>query len=115
MPRPHAARLLEHLLHPPAPAAAAPLRPLRKAQRRRAAGERLVGHDLAADPTPDRLQALLRDRLYGSDLGTVDGDRFVGLPEPADTTPDNRGLSGQRGFHYPQVPARDTAVAVGSA
>lgn len=45
----------------------------------------------------------------------VDGDGFVGLPEPADTTPDNRGLSGQRGFHYPQVPARDPAVAVESA
>ncbi|MHA7867942.1 MAG: hypothetical protein ACX93U_10650 [Salipiger thiooxidans] len=45
----------------------------------------------------------------------VEGERFVGLPEPADTTPHNRGLSGQRGFHYPQVPASDPAVAVGSA
>lgn len=45
----------------------------------------------------------------------VDGDGFVGLPEPADTTPDNRGLSGQRGLHYPQVSASDPAVAVGSA
>ncbi|NVK60788.1 MAG: sulfatase-like hydrolase/transferase [Rhodobacteraceae bacterium] len=77
------------------------------------------GHDLAADPaqaeTLDRLKALLRGHLYGSDLEMVDGDRFVGLPEPADTTPDNRGLSGQRGFHYPQVPASDPTVAVGAA
>lgn len=77
------------------------------------------GHNLAADArqaeTPDRLKALLRGHLYGSDLGRVDGDGFVGLHEPADTTPDNRGLSRQRGLHYPQVPASDPAVAMASA
>ena len=65
-------------------------------------------------PVEDRLRALLRASLYGEDLQFVNGDRFIGMPEPEVTVPDNRGLSGQRGFHYPQVPASDPTVAVGA-
>lgn len=65
-------------------------------------------------PVEDRLRAVLRASIYGEDLQLLDGERFIGLPEPELTVPDNRGLSGQRGFHYPQVPASDPTVAVGA-
>ncbi|WP_289154537.1 hypothetical protein [uncultured Salipiger sp.] len=60
------------------------------------------------------MRALLRGALYGEDLALVDGDRFVGLPASALRTPDNRGLSGQRGPHFPQPPASDPSSPVGA-
>ncbi|MFV0334815.1 MAG: sulfatase-like hydrolase/transferase [Tropicimonas sp.] len=78
----------------------------------------LEQRDLAADPGQAdvlaRLQALLRGHLYGEDLELVDGERFIGLPAFEPAMGDNRGLSGQRGFHYPQVPPSDPSVAVGA-
>jgi arylsulfatase A-like enzyme len=92
------------------------------------AGNRFQLFDMVADPLErtdlsDRpeeaprmaaMQALLRGALYGEDLALVDGDRFVGLPAPALRTPDNRGLSGQRGPHFPQPPATDPSSPVGA-
>lgn len=93
------------------------------------AGNRFQLFDMQADPrelrdlagapaqaaTLARLRALLRGHLYGEDLALVDAEGFVGLPEPETAAPDNRGLSGQRGLHYPQVPMSDPSVAVGAA
>lgn len=78
----------------------------------------LEQHDLAGDPAQApviaRLKALLRSRLYGEDLELVEGETFIGLPAPEVTVPDNRGLSGQRGLHYPPVPRSDPSVKVGA-
>lgn len=61
-----------------------------------------------------RLQTILREQLYGEDLDLLRGEQLVGLPEPELCVPDNRGLSGQRGLHYPQAPPVDPTTAVGS-
>jgi len=74
--------------------------------------------DLAADPshrqTLERLQALLRQELYGDDLKAVDGESFIGVDAPAIVPTQNRGLSGQRGLHYPEPPPQDPKVVVGA-
>jgi arylsulfatase A-like enzyme len=76
-------------------------------------------HDLAGDPgaaaVRDRLASELVGRLYGEDLQWIEAGRLVGMPEPALTAPPNRGLSGQRGLHYPPVPPSDPAHVVGAA
>lgn len=76
-------------------------------------------NDLAADPahagTRDRLAARLRRELYGVDLDWIDGDRLVGFPADAPAQAANRGLSGQRGLHYPQPPLDDPSKVVGTA
>lgn len=83
-----------------------------------AGGNRLQLFDLAADPREmtdlasdnayqevrDRLTKLLIARLYGSDLALVQDGRLVGLPEPVLRRTPNRGLSGQRGLHFPAIP-----------
>jgi arylsulfatase len=93
------------------------------------AGNRLQLFDLADDPcelrdlasepgsaaTRDRLVAAMIGQLYGDDLAWVEGGRLVGMPAPAFGMPPNRGLSGQRGLHYPQIPASDPAHVVGTA
>ncbi len=74
--------------------------------------------DLAADPQyathVERLQRLLRERLYGNDLAWVDGSRFIGFEPSAQAPSANRGLSGQRGYHYPPPPPSDPNVVVGA-
>ncbi|WP_199194710.1 sulfatase-like hydrolase/transferase [Phyllobacterium phragmitis] len=78
----------------------------------------LETRDLAGDPSRasvvNRLKDLLYEHLYGEDMALTDGKTFVGLEAPDVTIPDNRGLSGQRGFHYPEVPAIDPNKPVGS-
>jgi len=44
----------------------------------------------------------------------MDGDTFVGLPVPTEPAAPNRGLSGQRGLHYPEPPLQDPTVVVGA-
>ena len=39
---------------------------------------------------------------------------LVGMAEPELAMAPNRGLSGQRGLHYPPIPPTDPAKAVGS-
>ncbi|CAN7683376.1 sulfatase-like hydrolase/transferase [Neorhizobium sp. LjRoot104] len=59
------------------------------------------------------LKRRLREELYGSDLEAVrDGD-FVGVPVPVKAVAPNRGLSGQRGLHFPAPPLQDPSVVVG--
>lgn len=91
------------------------------------AGSRFQLFDLESDPneTIDRiddaayadivshLKQLLRGELYGEDLEAVAGSDFVGLSLPMKAVPPNRGLSGQRGLHYPAPPLQDPSVVVG--
>ncbi|CAD7037518.1 arylsulfatase [Pseudorhizobium endolithicum] len=74
-------------------------------------------HDLSASPDHEhvlkRLQELLRDELYGEDLEAVNPDGFVGVDVPSSVVQPNRGLSGQRGLHYPAPPLQDPSVVVG--
>lgn len=65
-------------------------------------------------PVRQRLETVLRKNLYGEDLELVDGDALIGMPEPELPAVDNRGLSGQRGVHFPEVPATDPGVKVGA-
>ncbi|OON42158.1 arylsulfatase [Izhakiella australiensis] len=50
-----------------------------------------------------RLKQLLMQELYGSDLEWINNGTFVGCEAPELTTPVNRGLSGQRGIHFPPL------------
>ncbi|HWT82287.1 MAG TPA: arylsulfatase, partial [Candidatus Methylomirabilis sp.] len=57
-----------------------------------------------------RLEAALIEHLYGDDLGWVKGGRLVGFePGPFSPKP-NRGLSGQRGVHYPLPPVERPGI-----
>ena len=92
------------------------------------AGNRFQLFDLREDPREMRdvatepqyqavlhsLQDRLRQELYGDDLAAMDGDTFVGLPVPTEPAAPNRGLSGQRGLHYPEPPLQDPTVVVGA-
>ncbi|WP_299651118.1 sulfatase-like hydrolase/transferase [uncultured Jannaschia sp.] len=93
-----------------------------------AAGNRFVLFDMIDDPeerqdlsdAPEMSEKLrelrerLRSNLYGSDLELLDGEQFVGLPEPTLPAPQNRGLSGQRGVHFPEPPRSDASVNTGA-
>ena len=74
--------------------------------------------DLSGDPAHaaemDRLAAVLAGALYGADLAMVEDGRLVGCAaEPVSVRPD-RGLSGQRGVHYPEPPPDDPRKVVGA-
>lgn len=58
-------------------------------------------------PTLARLQSVLRGELYGSDLDYVEGETWIGCDARHAGPRPNRGLSGQRGLHYPPLPFRD--------
>lgn len=67
-----------------------------------------------AMPHLERLSRQLANELYGGDLEFLDGDSLVGTQaEPVVTKPD-RGLSGQRGVHYPEPPPDDPSKVVGA-
>lgn len=84
--------------------------------------------DLEADPqeltdlsaAPDRqdirraLEAALIDGAWGADLGWIQGGRLVGMPDRALAPAPNRGLSGQRGHHFPPPPIAGADVVVGT-
>lgn len=76
-------------------------------------------HDRAADPAygdvRTRLEAAMCAELYGEDEGLGDGGRLGGRPAEPWTAPPNRGLSGQRGLHYPPPPLDDPHNVVGTA
>jgi choline-sulfatase len=67
--------------------------------------------DLAAAPkhtdVRERLSQSLIAELYGGDERWAQNDRLVGLPNKAYTPQPNRGLSGQRGVHWPVPPASE--------
>ena len=72
----------------------------------------------AGDPGLADVQAALTARLvgelYGADTALTAGGALVGSPAPAWTAKPNRGLSGQRGLHYPQPPLDDPSNVVGA-
>jgi len=74
--------------------------------------------DLSDDPTHaaelKRLSEVLADALYGADLAMVENGTLVGCAaDPVEARP-NRGLSGQRGLHYPEPPPDDPGKVVGA-
>ncbi|MGW9331169.1 sulfatase-like hydrolase/transferase [Bosea sp. NPDC055594] len=74
--------------------------------------------DLAGDPghadIRARLGKALAGSLYGEDEAWLRDGELVGMAEPELVMAPNRGLSGQRGLHYPPIPPTDPAKAVGS-
>jgi len=52
----------------------------------------------------ERLTALLIDQLYGGDEAWVQDGKLVGLPDRPFTAGPNKGLTSQRGAHWPQPP-----------
>ena len=78
------------------------------------AGNRLQLFDMETDPDEMRdvaedaeyaavregLTRLLVENLHGSDLDWLDADRLVGMPEPEELPPPDRGLSNQRGYRF---------------
>jgi arylsulfatase A-like enzyme len=74
--------------------------------------------DLAGDPghadIRARLGKALAASLYGEDEAWLRDGELVGMAEPELVMAPNRGLSGQRGLHYPPIPPTDPAKAVGS-
>ena len=64
-------------------------------------------------PLRQRLTALLRDELYGSDEEWLHDGELVGLPERECQPVENRELSGQRGLHWPLPPLDQSGRQVG--
>ena len=68
-------------------------------------------HDLAGRPEYAndlaRLQQTLAGELYGIDLEWLDGDKFIGWPDREFVPGPNKGLSSQRGQHFPAPPKTD--------
>lgn len=87
------------------------------------AGNRTQLFDLAADPrelcdlsddpeyveTRDNLQVELAEHLYGNDAEWFRDGELVGLPIPDTPTLPARGLSLQRGVHWPPAPVQPPA------
>lgn len=73
----------------------------------------LAGSEAHAGILAD-LEAKLVEHLYGEDLELLQDGKLAGLPEPELGPVDNRGLSGQRGFHFPEVPRSDPGAKVGA-
>ena len=88
------------------------------------AGNRTQLFDLATDPheladlgqAPDmseagtarrRLQGVLMAQLYGDDRAWIREGNLVGLPDAEYRVGPNKGLSGQRGGHWPPPPRTD--------
>ena len=61
-----------------------------------------------------RLETALVAELYGVDLNWIENGALKGFEQPAFTPVLNRGLSGQRGLHYPQPPTDLSGVVVGT-
>lgn len=64
--------------------------------------------DLVGQSTHSGVEADLRQRLaeelYGGDEAWVKDGHYVGLPDKAYEPSPNRGLTGQRGSHWPVPP-----------
>ena len=61
-----------------------------------------------------RLKKHLLNALYGSDMAWVKDGTFVGCEPPEFVVPVDRGLSGQRGIHFPPLAtASDPGQVVG--
>lgn len=77
----------------------------------------LEQNDLSAAPefadVRARLSERLMDELYGGDEAWVQDGRLVGTPDREYRPAPNRGLSGQRGIHWPPPPLDLQGKAVG--
>ncbi len=62
----------------------------------------------------ERLTQRLIAELYGGDLAWVQDGRLVGLPDRAYAPRPDRGLSGQRGIHWPPPPLELSGKPVGA-
>lgn len=75
------------------------------------------GEDLSARPDKrdvlERLKARLQHELYGADTEFIRDGHLVGTPAVEIETKPNRGLSGQRGVHFPPIPPTDPTKVVG--
>jgi hypothetical protein len=74
--------------------------------------------DRSSDPAyrlvRERLEERLAAELYGEDEAYLRNGSLVGCAAPEVAPAPNRGLSGQRGLHYPQPPVTDPARVVGT-
>jgi arylsulfatase A-like enzyme len=61
-----------------------------------------------------RLTQFLIPELYGEDLAWVADGKLIGFDAPPLPRPGNRGLSGQRGLHFPEPPKDDPSKIVGA-
>ena len=91
-------------------------------------GNRVQLFDLDADPmeTADlgassahvdvrnRLMNTLVEELYGTDLDWFEEGTLVGLPERDFVARPDRGLSGNRGLHWPPPPLDDSGRVIGA-
>lgn len=73
----------------------------------------LAGFAEAADVQSDLTAALINE-LYGEDLDWITDGELVGIDAPPLPVPQNRGLSGQRGLHFPEPPKDDPTKIVGA-
>ena len=60
------------------------------------------------------LTRALIGELYGEDLNWIADDALAGFEAPPLPKPGNRGLSGQRGLHFPEPPKDDPGKIVGA-
>ncbi len=91
-------------------------------------GNRIQLFDLAEDPAElhdlaeteahaavrEDLVARLMEAMYGSDEAWMANGELVGLPGEAHVPGPNRGLSGQRGVHWPPPPLDQSGRVVGA-
>jgi arylsulfatase len=74
--------------------------------------------DLAGSPRVAEVQQRLTEQLigefYGGDLAWVKDGALVGLPDQVYTPKPDRGLSGQRGIHWPPPPLELSGKPVGA-
>jgi arylsulfatase A-like enzyme len=74
--------------------------------------------DLAGSPRTAAIQQALTEQLlahlYGSDLAWVKEGALVGLPDRQFSPRPDRGLSGQRGIHWPPPPLDNSGKPVGA-
>jgi arylsulfatase A-like enzyme len=75
-------------------------------------------NDLAAAPgyrdTLETMRQLMIGELHGSDLQWLQAERLHGTSEPATVAGPDRGLSGQRGLHFPPLESTDPAAVIGA-
>ena len=75
-------------------------------------------HNLAGAPEVAEIQARLTQRLiaelYGGDTAWVQDGKLTGLPAQTYTPRPDRGLSGQRGIHWPPPPLELSGKPVGA-
>ena len=60
------------------------------------------------------MKAALAQELYGEDAASLRDGKLVGMADKPFVAAPNRGLSGQRGLHFPSIPPTDPSKVVGA-